>query len=84
MNTMEQLKTLGAGRSAPEDVISLYRQAFLQFGAQSLWSRQPSDQPTLAQALVIADCLRREGNLATRAFAARIEEACRAALQTAK
>ncbi|MBF0294284.1 MAG: hypothetical protein HQL96_03775 [Magnetococcales bacterium] len=84
MNTLEQLKALGAGRLAPEDVISLYRQAFLQFGAQSLWSRQPSGQPTIAQALVIADCLRREGNLVSRAFAARMEEACRAALQVAK
>lgn len=76
----EELKELGAGRVAPDGVASLYRQAFHDFGSQSLWSRQPSEKPTIAQALVVADCLRREGNNATRSFAVVIEEACRAAL----
>lgn len=77
---LEQLKELGAGRSASEDVVRLYKEAFREFGAQSLWSRRPSEQPTFGQALTVADSLRREGNLRSRALAERIEEACRAAL----
>jgi hypothetical protein len=78
--TLEQLKELGAGRAAPADVVRLYRQAFYEFGTQALWSRRPSDMPTIAQALVIAESLRREGNLSSRALAVAIERACRAAL----
>lgn len=78
--TVEQLKDLGAGRPAPTEVVRLYRQAFCEFGTQALWSRRPSDTPTIAQALVIAENLRREGNLNSRALAVAIEQACRAAL----
>ncbi len=77
---LEELKRLGAGQPAPEHVVALYRQAFVEFGAQSLWSRRPSDRPTIAQALIVAESLRREGNMKTRPLAAQIEEACRAAL----
>jgi hypothetical protein len=77
---LEQLKESGAGRPAPEAIARLYRQAFREFGAQVLWSRRPSAAPTIAQALVIADALRREGNLRSRALAIEIEQACRAAL----
>jgi|GEM_PF-1407072 hypothetical protein len=78
--SLEQLKGLGAGRSAPAEVAHLYHQAFREFGTQSLWSRRPSETPTIAQALVIAESLRREGNLNSRTLAAEIERACRAAL----
>jgi hypothetical protein len=78
--TLEQLKELGAGRPAPGEVARLYRQAFREFGTQALWSRRPSDSPTIAQALVVAESLRREGNLKSRALAVAIERACRAAL----
>jgi hypothetical protein len=78
--TLEQLKELGAGRPAPTEVVRLYRQAFSEFGTQALWSRRPSDKPTIAQALVVAENLRREGNLNSRALAVAIERACRAAL----
>lgn len=78
--SFDELKELGAGVLAPEGVASLYRQAFRDFGTRSLWSRKPSEHPTIAQALVIADALRREGNMNTLPLAARIEEACRAAL----
>jgi hypothetical protein len=81
--TPDELKQYGAGRPAPEEIVRLYRLAFVDFGAQALWSRRPSANPTIAQALVVADALRREGNLATRPLAARIEEACRAALRPA-
>lgn len=77
---LEELKELGAGRPAPEEVVALYRQAFGEFGARSLWSRRPSERPTIAQALVVAESLRSEGSLKSRPLAARIEEACRAAL----
>ena len=77
---IEQLKELGAGRAAPEDIARLYHRAFREFGSQALWSRRPSEKPTIAQALVIAEGLRREGNLRSRALAAEIEQACRAAL----
>jgi hypothetical protein len=77
---LEELKRLGAGFPAPERVVALYRQAFREFGAQSLWSRRPSDHPTVAQALNVAESLRREGNMKSRPLAALLEEACRAAL----
>ncbi|HLJ70486.1 MAG TPA: hypothetical protein VKU03_04155 [Roseiarcus sp.] len=77
---IETLKELGAGRPAPESVAALYRQAFAQFGVKFLWSRKPSDRPTIAQALVVAESLRREGSMQARPLAAQIEEACRAAL----
>jgi hypothetical protein len=77
---IQRLKELGAGRAAPDAVARLYQQAFREFGAQALWSRRPSATPTIAQALVIADALRREGNLRSRKLAVEIEQACRAAL----
>jgi hypothetical protein len=78
--SIEELKQIGAGRPAPDDVVRLYRQAFREFGAQALWDRRPSDRPTIAQALVVAGNLRQEGNLKSRPLAARIEAACRATL----
>lgn len=81
---LDQLKERGAGVPASDAVVQLYKNAFHEFGSRFLWSRRASEHPTFAQALTIADCLRREGNLRSRAFAAHIEEACRAALQTAK
>jgi hypothetical protein len=76
----EQLKELGAGRAAPAEIARLYHQAFRDFGAQSLWNRRPSEKPTITQALVVAENLRREGNLQSRTLASEIEQACRAAL----
>ena len=78
--SMDELKAAGAGLPAPATVASLYHKAFQDHGAQMLWSRKPSDHPTIAQALVVAECPRREGNMRSRPLAARIEEACRAAL----
>jgi len=78
--TLDTLKDLGADRPAPDEVARLYRQAFDEFGTQALWGRKASARPTIGQALVVADTLRREGNMASRPLAARIEQACRAAL----
>jgi len=77
---LDELKDLGSGRRAPETVEALYRRAFREFGAQSLWSRTPSEHPTITQALVVAEALRREGDMKSRPLAAKIEEACRASL----
>lgn len=77
---LAELKARGAGRPAPDAVTLLYQQAFRDFGARALWSRQPSATPTIAQALVIAENLRREGDLRSRRLAIEIEQACRAAL----
>jgi hypothetical protein len=78
--TLEELKDAGAGRPAPEPVASLYQQAFQEFGAQTLWNRKPSEHPTITQAIVVAESLRREGNMKTRPLAVQIEKASRAAL----
>jgi hypothetical protein len=77
---IEELKRLGAGKPANEEIAALYRQAFAEFGAQALWSRRAMPNPTIAQALVIADSLNREGDMRSRPLASRIQEACRAAL----
>ena len=76
----DELKKLGAGIEAPNGVVSLYHQSFREFGSQALWSRKPSEHPTITQALIIAETLRREGSMQMLPLAARIEEACRAAL----
>jgi len=78
--TLEDLKEAGEGRPAPDGIVALYHQAFQQFGAQALWSRKPSVRPTITQALAVSESLRREGNMASRALAVQIEQACRAAL----
>ncbi len=78
--TLDELKEAADGKLAPEEIASLYREAFRTFGAQALWSRKPNDHPTIGQALVVADALRREGDMRARPLVERIEQACRAAL----
>jgi len=77
--SLQELKGIGAGRAAPSAVVVLYRRALEEFGAQSLWSRRPSEHPTIAQALVVAESLRSQGSMRSRPLAAQIEQACRAA-----
>jgi hypothetical protein len=77
---LDVLKDLGAGKTAPLDVARLYHRAFADFGTRTLWNLRQLDQPTIAQALGVADSLRTEGNLAARALAMEIEAGCRAAL----
>jgi hypothetical protein len=78
--SIDALKQRGSEKPAPEAVAALYRQAFLEFGSQALWSSQPSPHPTLASVLAITESLRVEGNRDARRLAERLEEACRAAL----
>jgi hypothetical protein len=79
-STIDELKERGAGLSAPEDVVRLYRQAFAEFGPRALWSSRQLEHPTVATALSITESLRVEGNLEARRLAERIEALCRAAL----
>jgi hypothetical protein len=78
--SIEELKEQGAGRPAPPEIVSLYAEAFSRYGVQALWSRKPCSTPSIAMALVIAEALRHEGDMACWVFAQRIEQACRAAL----
>lgn len=78
--TLVELKDRGSGHPAPDDVVRLYHQAFDAFGTRALWNWRHLQQPTITQALAIADSLRTEGNLAARRLAVEIEQACRAAL----
>jgi hypothetical protein len=64
----------------PADFVTLYHQAFEQFGALALWSSKPVADPTPADALAITHSLRVEGNLQARRLAEQIEQACRAAV----
>ncbi len=58
---------------------TLYRQAFDLHRSRALWNVRFLESPTPEDALVIARALRVEGNLAARALAEQIEQACRAA-----
>jgi hypothetical protein len=78
--SLDELKDLGAGRPAPEEVAQLYRRAFAEFGTRALWNWRQMEQPTITQALAIAHSLKVEGNVKARALAIAIEQACRAAL----
>jgi hypothetical protein len=75
-----ELKELGSDRPAPEEIASLYRRAFAEFGPYALWSGRPVVRPTVAAALSITESLRVKGNLDARCLAEQIEAACRAAL----
>ena len=61
----------------PEDFATLYRRAFKDFGASTLWSSRPVPDPTPEDALAITRSLRLEGDLRARGLAEQIEEACR-------
>jgi hypothetical protein len=64
----------------PDDIATLYRRAFEEFGPSALWSSKPVSDPTPADALAITHSLRVEGDLNARRLAEQIERACRATL----
>jgi hypothetical protein len=64
----------------PEDLATLYRRAFAEYGTQALWNKRLLEAPTPEDALVIARALRIEGDRKARKLAEEIEKACRAAL----
>jgi hypothetical protein len=78
--SIDELKDFGSGKPAPSDIVLLYRQAFAEYGTRALWNWRKIEQPTITQALAIAESLRTEGNLKARSLATQIERACRAAL----
>lgn len=77
---IERMMEAGEGRPAPPAVVALYLEAFHAYGPLMLWSSRQVEEPTIAQALAVAEALRTEGNMRSRPLAVRIEEACRAAL----
>jgi hypothetical protein len=62
-----------------EDLASLYRRAFAEYGTHALWNKRAMEAPTPADAMVVARALRIEGNREARQLAEQIEQACRAA-----
>ncbi len=62
----------------PEDLASLYRRAFDEYGSRALWNMRPAEKPTQADALAITQALRTHGRMDGRRLAERIEELCRA------
>lgn len=58
---------------------TLYARAFDEFGAMALWNTRRLDDPSPADALVVAKALRVDGNRAARYLAEAIEQASRAA-----
>jgi hypothetical protein len=62
----------------PEDLATLYRRAFAEYGKRALWNMRPVEQPTPAAALAITKALRTHGGMNGRRLAERIEELCRA------
>lgn len=62
----------------PEDLGSLYRRAFDEYGTRALWNMRPVKEPTPADALAITKALRTHGRMDGRRLAERIEELCRA------
>jgi hypothetical protein len=64
---------------APEDIVTLYRRAFVEYGARALWNMRPIEDPTPADALAITKALRTHGGMEGRRLAESIERLCRAA-----
>ncbi|MGD1097030.1 MAG: hypothetical protein ABSB35_34205 [Bryobacteraceae bacterium] len=61
----------------PEDLESLYRRAFADFGTHALWNKLALENPTKDDALIVARALRIERNREARLLAEQIEQACR-------
>jgi hypothetical protein len=64
----------------PEDLATLYRRAFTEYGTRALWNKRLLEEPTPEDALVVARALRIEGDGEARRLAEQIEQACRAAI----
>ena len=61
-----------------EDLGSLYRRAFKEYGTRALWNMRPMEDPTPADALAITKALRTHGGMDGRRLAEQIERLCRA------
>ncbi|WP_244764096.1 hypothetical protein [Shinella curvata] len=67
---------LDLSQPATAGVASLYHKAFENYGSLCFWSTKEMDEPSVADVLDAASRLKREGNMATRRFALRLEDAC--------
>ncbi len=56
-----------------EDLSSLYRRAFKDYGSRALWNMRPVEDPSPADALAITNALRTQGGMDGRRLAERIE-----------
>jgi hypothetical protein len=65
--------------TAAMDFKALYALAFKKYRSMALWNVRMHEDPTYADALVVARLLRVEGNMQARFLAEEIEAACRAA-----
>jgi hypothetical protein len=74
------MRDMGTEPEQPEDLARLYRRAFAEYGTRALWNKRELQEPTPADALVVARALRVEGNRDARRLAEQIERACRAAV----
>ena len=66
-----------------DDIRTLYRRAFEQYGSDALWNARPSENPSTLEALAITRALRTHGGMDGRRLAEEIERLCRAAHETA-
>ena len=71
---------MNAETTGQNDLGSLYRRAFVEYGAHALWNKRQLENPTPDDALVVARALRIEGDRDARRLAEEIERACRAAV----
>jgi len=63
-----------------DELLSLYKRAFAEYGTRALWNKRVLESPTPEDALVIARALRIEGDPGARLLAEQIERVCRAAV----
>ncbi len=74
--TRQRLDTMTNENKQPQDIVTLYRRAFAEYGASALWSSKPVAEPTADDAMAITRSLRVEGDLRARGLAEQIERAC--------
>jgi hypothetical protein len=73
-------RSMSEQQTEQQNYASLYRSAFERYGTRALWNKRVLDDPTPADALVVARALRIEGDRQARHLAEQIEQACRATL----
>jgi hypothetical protein len=72
-------KTTTLSEQNDEELGSLYRRAFLEFGTRALWNMSPVNEPDRAAAMAITRALRTYAGMDGRRLAEQIEELCSAA-----
>lgn len=77
---MRGFETMSERERFSQELGSLYRRAFAEYGTQALWNLRAFDMPTPEDALVVAKALRIEGDMRARSLAEEIERVCLAAV----